>query len=128
MDRTPIDCWLYQKQFLERLAADYGPREQFLDEFNIDIFVGFTPWPNQTGRLLDTSELPEFYPGDPRDPRWLTHTSWDYDFAGLNVVQALEQQGDRAGSSPICGASSRAPAASSASRTAGPVWSSFPRS
>ena len=26
VDRTPIDCWLYQKQFLERLEADYGPR------------------------------------------------------------------------------------------------------
>lgn len=95
LDRTPIDCWLYQKQFLERLAADYGPREQFLDEFNVDIFVGFTPWPNQTGRLLDVSELPGYHPGDPRDPRWLTHTDWDYDFAGLNVVQALQQQGDR---------------------------------
>ena len=35
-DRTPIDCWLYQKQFVEKLAAEYGPRERFLDEFNID--------------------------------------------------------------------------------------------
>ena len=40
-DHTPIDCWLYQRQFLDRLEADYGTREQFLDEFNIDIFVGF---------------------------------------------------------------------------------------
>jgi hypothetical protein len=46
-DRTPIDCWLYQKQFVEKLEAEYGPREQFLDEFNIDIFLGFVPWPNQ---------------------------------------------------------------------------------
>ena len=63
VDRTPIDCWLYQKQFVEKLTAAYGPREKFLDEFNVDIFVGFTPWPNQTGRLLDVSELPEFDPG-----------------------------------------------------------------
>lgn len=42
-DRTAIDCWLYQKQFVEKLAAEYGPREQFLDEFNIDIFLGFVP-------------------------------------------------------------------------------------
>ncbi|MCB0254078.1 MAG: hypothetical protein KDI55_10130 [Anaerolineae bacterium] len=95
VDRTPIDCWLYQKQFVEKLTAAYGPREKFLDEFNVDIFVGFTPWPNQTGRLLDVSELPEFDPGDPRDSRWLNHTDWDYDFAGLNVAQAIEQQGDR---------------------------------
>ena len=42
VDRAPIDCWLYQKQFVEKLAAEYGPREQFLDEFNIDIFA--TTW------------------------------------------------------------------------------------
>ena len=40
VDRTPIDCWLYQKQFLERLQADYGPREKFIEEFGIDVFVG----------------------------------------------------------------------------------------
>src|SRR3972149_2790677 len=57
VDRTPIDCWLYQKQFVEQLAAAYGPREQFLDEFGIDIFVGFLPWPNQMGRRLTLDEL-----------------------------------------------------------------------
>ena len=66
-DRTPVDCWLYQKQFVEKLAADYGTREQFLDEFGIDIFVGFVPYPNLTGRLWDVKELPDFDPGDPRD-------------------------------------------------------------
>jgi hypothetical protein len=58
-DRTPIDCWLYQKQFLELLAADYGPRDKFLDEFNIDIVVGFVPWPNHvlgTGQKIDVTE------------------------------------------------------------------------
>ena len=39
------------------MAAEYGPREQFLDEFNIDIFVGFVPWPNQLGRKVDVTEL-----------------------------------------------------------------------
>lgn len=95
VDRTPIDCWLYQRQFLEMLAAEYGSREQFLDEFNVDIFVGFTPWPNQTGRLLETHELAGYDPGDPRAARWLSHTDWNSDFAGLNVLQALEQQGDK---------------------------------
>lgn len=95
VDRTPIDCWLYQRQFVEMLAAEYGPREQFLDEFNVDIFVGFTPWPNQTGRLLETHELAGYDPGDPRAARWLSHTDWNSDFAGLNVLQALEQQGDK---------------------------------
>ena len=95
VDRTPIDCWLYQKQFVEKLAAEYGSRERFLDEYNVDIFVGFVPWPNQTGRLLDVQELPEFSPGDPRDPRWISHSDWDYDFAGVSVAQAVKMQGDR---------------------------------
>ncbi len=94
-DRTPIDCLLYQKQFLEKLEAEYGSREQFLDEYNVDIFVGFVPYPNQTGRLLDLSELPTYDPGDPRDPKWINHTDWNYDFAGRNVTQAVNEQGDR---------------------------------
>ncbi len=94
-DRTPIDCWLYQKQFVEKLEAEYGPREQFLDEFNIDIFLGFVPWPNQLGRKVDVTELAEVDLGDPHDPKWLNHTTWNYDFAGVNVQQALDQQGDK---------------------------------
>jgi uroporphyrinogen decarboxylase len=94
-DRTPIDCWLYQKQFLERLEADYGPRERFLDEFGIDIFVGMVPWPNQHGRRFDIAELAEVNLGDPRDPRWLNHTTWNEDFGGVNVQQALDQQGGK---------------------------------
>ena len=53
VDRTPIDCWLYQKQFLERLQADYGPREKFIEEFGVDVFVGLMPFPNQHGRKFD---------------------------------------------------------------------------
>jgi uroporphyrinogen decarboxylase len=94
-DRTPIDCWLYQKQFVERLAAEYGPREQFLDEFDIDLFVGFVPWPNQLGHKVEVSDLAEIDLGDPRDPRWLTHMDWSDDFAGVNIQQAVEQQGGR---------------------------------
>lgn len=94
-DRTAIDCWLYQKQFVEKLAAEYGPREQFLDEFNIDIFLGFVPWPNQHGHRFDISELADADLGDPRDPRWLNHSQWNDDFAGLNVQQALDQQGGK---------------------------------
>ena len=33
--------------------------------------------------------------GDPRDPRWLNHSQWNDDFAGLNVQQALDQQGGK---------------------------------
>jgi uroporphyrinogen decarboxylase len=94
-DRTPIDCWLYQKQFVEKLNAEYGSREKFLDEFNIDIFVGFVPYPNQFGRLFDVSELKDVDLGDPRDEKWLTHTDWNYDFAGVNVRQAVAQQGGK---------------------------------
>lgn len=95
VDRTPIDCWLYQQQFVEKLQAAYGPRAQFLDEFNIDIFVGFVPYPNLTGRLWDVTDLPQYDPGAPDDPRWIMHTAWNEDFAGVNVMEAVEQQGDR---------------------------------
>jgi uroporphyrinogen decarboxylase len=94
-DRTPIDCWLYQKQVVEMLQAAYGSRQQFLDEFNIDIFVGFVPYPNQFGRLFDVSELKDVDLGDPHDEKWLSHTDWNYDFAGVNVRQAVEQQGQQ---------------------------------
>lgn len=94
-DRTPLDCWLYQKQFVETLEAEYGPRETFLDDFNIDLFVGFVPWPNQLGRKVDVTELAEIDLGDPRDLRWLTHRAWNEDFAGCNVQEAVAQHGDR---------------------------------
>ncbi|MFN2105428.1 MAG: uroporphyrinogen decarboxylase family protein [Candidatus Promineifilaceae bacterium] len=94
-DRTPIDCWLYQKQFVEKLAAEYGPREQFLDEFNIDIFVGFVPYPNQTGGPIEVADLAAVDLGDAHDAGWLNHTDWNPDFAGVNVQEAVGRQGDR---------------------------------
>jgi uroporphyrinogen decarboxylase len=94
-DRTPLDCWLYQKQFVEKLEADYGPRDKFLDEFNIDIFVGFVPYPNQLGRKISVNELAELDLGDAHDPKWLTHTDWNPDFAGGNIQEAIAQHGQR---------------------------------
>jgi uroporphyrinogen decarboxylase len=94
-DRTPLDCWLYQKQFLELLERDYGTREQFMDEFNIDLATGYVPYPNQLGRKIDVSELAETELGDARDPRWLTHKEWNEDFAGLNIREAVERHGER---------------------------------
>jgi len=94
-DRTPIDCWLYQKQFVEKLEADYGPRDKFWDEFNIDINIGFVPWPNQLGKKVDVTELENIDLGDPRDPRWLEHVNWADDFAGSNVKDAIARYGDR---------------------------------
>jgi uroporphyrinogen decarboxylase len=94
-DRTPLDCWLYQKQFVEKLEAEYGPRDKFLDEFNIDIVVGFVPYPNQLGHQVDVTELATIDLGDARDRRWLTHTDWNPDFAGVNVQETVEQHGDR---------------------------------
>jgi uroporphyrinogen decarboxylase len=94
-DRTPLDCWLYQKQFVEMLEAEYGTRDKFLDEFNIDIFTGFVPWPNQLGRKIDVSELAAVDLGNAGDARWLTHTEWSEDFAGVNIRQAVERHGDR---------------------------------
>lgn len=95
VDRTPIDCWLYQKQFLELLEAEYGTREQFLDEFGIDIFVGFAPWPNQLGYKIDVTDLADVDLGDPKDPRWLNHTDWNYDFGGMNIKDAIARHGDK---------------------------------
>lgn len=94
-DRTPIDCWLYQKQFVEKLNAVYGSREKFLDEYNIDIFVGFVPYPNQFGRLFEVSELKEVDLGDPQDNKWLSHEDWNDDFAGINVRKAVAQHGGK---------------------------------
>jgi uroporphyrinogen decarboxylase len=94
-DRTPLDCWLYQKQFVEMLKAEYGSRDKFLDEFNLDIFVGFVPYPNQLGRKISVNELATLDLGDAHDPKWLTHTDWNPDFAGTNIKEAVAQHGDR---------------------------------
>ncbi len=94
-DRTPLDCMLYQRQFVEMLAADYGSRDQFLDEFNIDIFAGFVPYPNQFGRKFDVKELAGLSLEDPRDPKWVNHRDWNYDFAGVNVAEAVAMYGDK---------------------------------
>lgn len=94
-DRTPLDCWLYQKQFVEQLAEGYGSRDQFLDEFNIDIFVGFVPYPNQLGYKVGVPDLAKLDLGDPRDPKWITFNDWNPDFAGVNITEAVKQQGDR---------------------------------
>ena len=89
VDRTPIDYWLYQKQFLERLEADYGPREKFIEEFGVDVFVGLMPFPNQHGRKFDIHELAGVPLEDPRDPKWLNFTDWNYDFGGGNIATAV---------------------------------------
>lgn len=94
-DRTPVDCWLYQKHFVQKLEAEWGTRDRFWDEFGIDIAVSFVPWPNQLGRKIELSELAGVELRDPRDPFWLTYTDWTEDFAGLNVRQAVERYADR---------------------------------
>ena len=94
-DRTPLDCWLYQRQFVEKLEAEYGSRDKFLDEFNIDIMVGFVPYPNQLGRKVDFQELADVELGDAHDPKWLTFNDWNPDFAGVCVQEAVSQHGDR---------------------------------
>src|SRR5574341_809433 len=95
VDAAPLDCWLYQKQFVEMLEAEYGSREAFMDEFNIAIGIGMIPWPNQLGHKIDVSELSGVDLGDARDPRWLNHLTWSPDFAGMNLMQALEQHGPK---------------------------------
>lgn len=94
-DRTPIDCWMYQKYFVENLEAEWGTRDRFWDEFGIDIAQGFVPWPNQLGHKVEVHDLAGMALQDPRDPFWLTYTAWTDDFAGLNVREAVERYGDR---------------------------------
>jgi len=95
-DRTPVDCWLYHRYFLDNLEAVYGSRETFMDEFGIDLFTGFVAFPSiDLGGRLDVSELAHLQLADPHDPKWLTYTDWAPDFAGVNVSEALDQQGDR---------------------------------
>ncbi len=95
VDRTPLDCWLYQKQFNENLAAEYGSREKFMDEFNIDIAVGFVPYPNQLGHKIEVKELADLELEDARDPKWVTFDDWNPDFAGVSVQETVSQHGDR---------------------------------
>jgi len=95
VDRTPLDCMLYQQQFVEMLEAEYGTRDKFLDEYNIDMFTSFVPWPNQLGRKVDVKELADIDLGDARDPKWVSYTDWTPDFAGANVIEAVEWYGDR---------------------------------
>lgn len=94
-DRTPVDCWLYQKYFVQNLEAAWGTRDRFWDEFGIDLATCFVPWPNQLGRKVDVSDLAGVELRDPHDPFWLTYTGWTEDFAGMNVQEAVEGYGDR---------------------------------
>lgn len=94
-DRTPLDCWLYQRYFLDMLQAEYGTRETFMDEYGIDLFTGYVPWPNQLGRKIDVTDLADTSILDARDPFWLNYTAWTEDFAGANILQAVAQHGDR---------------------------------
>lgn len=93
-DRTPLDCWLYQKNFLQMLEAEYGSREKFMDEYGIDLFTGFVPWPNQLGHKIEVTELADIRMPDARDAFWLNYNGWTEDFAGANIVQAVAQHGD----------------------------------
>jgi uroporphyrinogen decarboxylase len=89
-DRTPLDCMLYQRNFVDMLKAEYGSREKFYEEFNIDIFDGFVPWPNQLGRKIGVEDLAGVDLGDPLDRKWVDHRIWSDDFSGNSVVHAVE--------------------------------------
>ncbi len=95
-DRTPIDCWLYQKQFVQNLEREWGTREKFWDAFGIDIVVGYVPYPNQLGYKPEIYELQNVELKNPRDDFWLTYENWTEDFAGLNIRKALEYGNSRA--------------------------------
>jgi len=101
VDRVPLDCWLNERRFCDRLEQDYGPVDRFMDDFNIDMATGYVPWPNQFGekddrqyyQKFEIEELPDLELEDPRDPKWLTNTDWHPIFRGVNVREAVEQYG-----------------------------------
>lgn len=100
-DRVPLDCWLHEKRFCDKLEEDYGPVDRFVDEYNIDMVSSFVPWPNQFGekderhfhRKFEVSELPGLELESPRDPKWITNTDWHPIFRGVNVAEAVERYG-----------------------------------
>jgi uroporphyrinogen decarboxylase len=47
------------------------------------------------GRKISVNELAELDLGDAHDPKWLTHTDWNPDFAGGNIQEAIAQHGQR---------------------------------
>lgn len=100
-DRVPLDCWLNERRFCDRLIEDYGSIEKFMDDFNIDMTTGYVPWPNQFGerdsrfyyQKFEMEELPDLELDDPRDEKWLTNTEWHPVFRGVNVEEAVAQHG-----------------------------------
>lgn len=102
IDRTPLDCWLYHKDFLDLLAPVYGSREKFMDEYNIDIFTGFMTFPsvglegagNYQGQL-GIHDLADVNLVKATDPQWINYNNWADDFAGANIIDAVAQQGDK---------------------------------
>jgi uroporphyrinogen decarboxylase len=101
VDRVPLDCWLHEKRFCDRLEADYGTVDKFMDEYNIDLASCFVSWPNQFGekderyyhQRYEIEELPDLQLEDPRDPKWLAETDWHPIFRGVNVRDAVERYG-----------------------------------
>lgn len=102
IDRVPLDCWLHEQRFCDRLNEDYGSVDKFMDEFNIDIASSFAPFPNQFGekderyhhQQFEIEELADLMLEDPRDPKWQNNTDWHPVFRGVNVTEALERYGD----------------------------------
>ncbi len=102
VDRTPIDCWLYHKHFLDKLEMVYGSREKFMDEYSIDMFTGFMAFPsvgvkeagNYDGRFT-IHDLANITLIAPTDPIWLNYNEWADDFAGANIIEAVKWHGDK---------------------------------
>ena len=93
VDRVPLDCWLYQKQLVEQLESEYGSHDQFMREFNIDIFVCYVPWPNQLGEKVDVKDLKNIKLKNPEKEFWMLFDDWNYDFAGVNIKKGVEKYG-----------------------------------
>lgn len=101
-DRTPLDCWLYHKYFLDLLEPVYGSREKFMDEYGIDIFTGFMTFPSvgivgagNYGGAIGIHDLGGLKLVSPKDRQWIQYDNWADDFAGVSIADSVAQQGDR---------------------------------
>jgi uroporphyrinogen decarboxylase len=94
VDRVPLDCWVYQKKLVQKMEEVYGTHDKFMEEFNIDIFTCYVPWPNQLGKQVEVEDLTNVKLGKPKKEFWLEYNDWNEDFSGINIKKGVEKYGD----------------------------------
>ena len=90
VDRVPLDCWVYQKKLVQKMEEVYGTHDKFMEEFNIDIFTCYVPWPNQLGKQVEVEDLTNVKLGKPKKEFWLEYNDWnqiiEIEKSGLGII------------------------------------------